>query len=267
MADVTQKIEQKANGHVIVRHALENAAATLMIKPLHILTGIAVCISGAWTHALEIIGKPVVSASASAVVLEWRTDVECGTRAQLGTNPAQLNRKAEGAVSAQHRVVLEGLTPGTTYHYSLGSARTRLAEGSFSTPTDAASAKPSLTQKIIAALTPGSATPASPAPAVKPPQAPAARMTWGNLESLQDHFDRHGRDFQSRDPEHYAAQAWELLQRAKTGELPMKLDDSDGTLRVWIPRQAPSPPTIATAAQKLFFAPKIRPTGSVSRDG
>ena len=234
-----------------------------MIKPLHILTGIAVCISGAWTHALEIIGKPVVSASASAVVLEWRTDVECGTRAQLGTNPAQLNRKAEGAVSAQHRVVLEGLTPGTTYHYSLGSARTRLAEGSFSTPTDAASAKPSLTQKIIAALTPGSttptpgsATPASPAPAVKPPQAPAARMTWGNLESLQDHFDRHGRDFQSRDPEHYAAQAWELLQRAKTGELPMKLDDSDGTLRVWDPKTRAFAAYNRNGSTKTFFRPE-----------
>lgn len=222
-----------------------------MIKPLQILIGLAVCISGAWAHAVEIIGKPVVSASATAVVLEWRTDVECGTRAQFGTNPAQLNRKAEGEVTAQHRVVLEGLTPGTTYHYSVGSARTRLAEGSFIAPAATVAAKPSLAQKIIAALTPDSAT-----PAVKPPQAPPARMTWGNPDSLQDHFDRHGRDFQSRDPEHYAAQAWELLQRAKTDELPMKLDDSDGTLRVWEPKTRAFAAYNRDGTTKTFFRPE-----------
>lgn len=202
---------------------------------------------GITARAVELIGKPVVTTTATSATLEWRTDVACGTRAQFGADPAQLTQKAEGGVTADHRLELTGLAPGSTYHYSLGSARTRLATGSFSTTA----AKASLMQKIITAITPGTAPAAT-----APQQAPPARVTWGHLDSLQDHFDRHGRDFQSRDPEHYAAQAWELLQRAKTENLPMKLDDSGGTLRVWEPRTRAFAAYNPDGTTKTLFRPE-----------
>jgi pyocin large subunit-like protein len=48
-----------------------------------------------------------------------------------------------------------------------------------------------------------------------------------------DHYERHGPDFKSTSPDDYAARAWTFLQQAKANAWPMKLDDSDGTLRVW----------------------------------
>ena len=56
------------------------------------------------------------------------------------------------------------------------------------------------------------------------------------MGSLQDHYDRHGPDFGSRSADEYAAQAWQFLQRAKKEGLPMKLDEADGTIRVWDPK-------------------------------
>src|SRR5437879_856269 len=50
----------------------------------------------------------------------------------------------------------------------------------------------------------------SPKPATPPP----TRKMWGNMATLQDHFERHGRDFRAKDPEDYARMAWEFLQRA-----------------------------------------------------
>lgn len=61
-----------------------------------------------------------------------------------------------------------------------------------------------------------------------------ARATWGHMDSLPDHFARHGRDFHARDAEDYAAQAAAFLQRARTEGLPAKRD-SDGSLRVYDP--------------------------------
>lgn len=219
-----------------------------MFRLLHILPAIAIFCGGIMAHAVELLGQPVVTAAATSATLEWRTDVACGTRLQLGSNPAQLNRKVEGGVTAQHRVELTDLTPGSTYHYSLGSARTQLITGSFST---AATAKPSLLKKIFDVITPGTTPAATP-----PQQAPPARITWGYPDSLQDHFDRHGRDFHSRDPEHYAAQAWELLQRAKTESLPMKLDASDGTLRVWEPKTRAFAAYNRDGTTKTLFRPE-----------
>jgi len=61
-----------------------------------------------------------------------------------------------------------------------------------------------------------------------------ARETWGHVDSLPDHFARHGRDFHARDAEDYAAQAAAFLQRARTEGLPAKRD-ADGSLRVYDP--------------------------------
>jgi hypothetical protein len=59
-----------------------------------------------------------------------------------------------------------------------------------------------------------------------------ASETWGHLDSLPDHFARHGADFNARNAEDYAAQAAAFLQRAKTSGLSAKRS-ADGSLRIY----------------------------------
>lgn len=210
-------------------------------------------IAGALSHAVEIIGQPQVQTQqADTVTITWKTDVSCGTRLQYGLNAAQLNQRAEGGVASAHEITLRGLTPGTTYHYSVGSARTQLATGVFTTPDAAASAtpQPSLMRRVLDVLTPGKTT----APAATTP--PPTRQTWGHLDSLQDHFERHGRDFSAKSPDDYAAQAWRFLQRARDEGLPMKRDDTDGTLRVFDPQTRAFAAYNAAGRTKTFFKPE-----------
>jgi hypothetical protein len=206
-----------------------------MKGPPVFLISLIVVISGAWAHAVELLGQPQVTPSATGATITWKTDVACGTRFSYGLNAAQLIQKAEGVVSAEHVITLSGLSTGTTYHYSLGSARQQLATGTFITSGNAPAANPppSIVRRVLDAITPEK----KPAPkAATPAQAPPTRQTWGNVSSLQDHFDRHGRDFSSKSPDDYAAQAWLFLQRARAESLPMKIDDTDGTLRVFDPK-------------------------------
>lgn len=86
---------------------------------------------------------------------------------------------------------------------------------------------------------------------------PPARKTWGNMATLQDHFDRHGRDFNAKDPEDYAAQAWHFLQRAKTEGLPAKRDDS-GVLRVYDPKTRAFAAYNRNETTKTYFKPRRR---------
>jgi pyocin large subunit-like protein len=72
---------------------------------------------------------------------------------------------------------------------------------------------------------------------------------------LQDHFDRHGRDFSSKSPDDYAAQAWLFLQRARAENLPMKLDETDGTLRVFDPATRVFAAYNGAGRTKTFFKP------------
>jgi hypothetical protein len=81
--------------------------------------------------AVELLSPPLVSVTDSTATINWRTDVACGTRVNFGLNAAQLTQKVEGPVSATHSVVLPDLIKGTTYHYTVGSARQKLAEGTF----------------------------------------------------------------------------------------------------------------------------------------
>ncbi len=210
--------------------------------------------------AVELISPPVVIVTDSTATLNWRTDVACGTRVQFGLNAAQLTQKVEGPVSATHSVVLPDLIKGTTYHYSVGSARQKLAEGIFtvgvaqspSVPTPAAPSK-SIFERMKEALVPPSAAQKLAVPV--PVRAPPTRATWGSLSSLQDHFDRHGADFQSRSPDDYAAQAWQFLQRAKAGRLSLKWDESDLTLRVFDPNTRAFAAYNRDGTTKTYFRP------------
>lgn len=58
---------------------------------------------------------------------------------------------------------------------------------------------------------------------------------WGRAETLEDHFRRHGADFQARDAADYARQAHLFRQRAYSSGLPAKRD-GDGSLRIFDPR-------------------------------
>lgn len=224
-----------------------------------IIRAIAIFTAATALHAVEIIGVPQVRAAADSATISWRTDVDCGTRVHYGLNAAQLGQKAEGDVASAHEITLRGLAPGTTYYYRVGSARTQLAGGSFTTLGAASSATPapSILRRVLSAIIPGekpSAPAAKPTAATTP--APPTQQTWGHLDSLQDHFDRHGRDFKAVSPDDYAAQAWCFLQRALSTGLPMKLDETDGTLRVFDPSTRAFAAYNRAGKTKTYFKPE-----------
>lgn len=212
---------------------------------------ILLAFAGTVAHAVELVGQPQVKAGANAATITWKTDVECGTRLQYGRNAAQLDQKAEGGVSSTHEVSLAGLAPRTTYHYSLGSARVKLATGTFT--TSGAQSPPSIVRRVLDVFAPAE-KPATVAAADM--AAPPTRQTWANVTTLQDHFDRHGHDFSSRSPDDYAAQAWRFLQRARAESLPMKLDETDGTLRVFDPKTGIFAAYNGVGRTKTFFKPE-----------
>lgn len=207
---------------------------------------------GAWAHAVELLGQPQVTPAVTSATVTWKTDVACGTRLQYGLNEAQLSQKVEGPVSASHEVRLEGLAPGTTYYFSVGSARTQLGTGHFKTTgaVPAVAPQPSMVRRALDAVTPAPEKKAAAAPAVPP-----TSKTWGNVATLQDHFDRHGQDFHSKSPAEYAAQAWLFLQRARAENLPMKLDDTDGTLRIFDPKTGTFAAYNGAGRTKTYFKP------------
>lgn len=220
----------------------------------------------AWSAAgVELLSKPVITPEGDGVSIRWTTDVACGTRASFGTSLLKLDQKVEGPVSEQHSVSLAPLTRSTTYYYEIGSARQKLAAGSFvfgevgSQPAAARAPSRSMLERLVDALRP------APAPPVATPSAPAStqtsrappptRTTWGRMETLQDHFDRHGADFRATSPDDYAAQAWQFLQRARAGGLLMKWDADEGTLRVFDPSSRAFAAYNRDGTTKTFFRP------------
>lgn len=87
-----------------------------------------------------------------------------------------------------------------------------------------------------------------------PVTAGSAQQTWGRKETLADHFNRHGRDFNARDAEDYAAQAAALMQRARTSGLPAKRA-GDGTIRVFDPATGAFGAYNRDGTTKTFFKP------------
>lgn len=190
--------------------------------------------------AVQVVDGPRIEVQGSSAVVRWKTDAECGARVRFGTAPDQLIRGSgeSAGVGLDHAVKLEGLQPGTTYYFSVGTAKKTLTTGQFKTSSKGSSSTPPATPKPDAkppAQTAGAKTQPAPKPANSEPvgKAPPTKKIWGHLASLQDHFDRHGRDFGARNPDDYARMSWEFLQRAINDGLPAKFDDSDGTLRVW----------------------------------
>jgi hypothetical protein len=197
--------------------------------------------------AVELSGIPAIEVEATTATIRWKTDVECGTRASYGLSPDKLDQRMEGGVTASHEVRLEKLRNNTLYFYRLGSAKVWLHSGTFTTGGD----QPSASKEATAPKT----IPQPPAPEAPRAKAPPARQTWGNINTLQDHYDRHGRDFQATSPEDYARQAWEFLQRAQREGLPVKQDKDDGTLRVYDPRTRAFAAYNRDGTAKTYFKP------------
>ncbi len=227
--------------------------------------------------AVELVGNPKAEVRKDGVVISWNTDTACGSRVGYGNSPARLNKEMEGDLGVVHQVTLSDLKPGVTYYYSLGTSKRWLTSGTITTDgssmaklgtgsdpdskpqTETKSSPPAKgeTSRPLPKLTdapPKKITP-NPATSSAGPVAPPTKKTWGYLPSLQDHFDRHGRDFSASSPDDYAAKAWMFLQYAKQNGLPMKWDDSDDTLRIWEPKSRAFAAFNRDGTTKTFFRP------------
>jgi Purple acid Phosphatase, N-terminal domain len=217
--------------------------------------------------AINLVAPPEVApAAAGEAVVRWRIDNPAGGKVRYGLSADKLDQTASDGVGTDHSVTLHGLQPGTRYFFSVGTARNPLTTGSFiagqpgTPPAGKPVEKPSLLQKITRRITaPPEVKPtpvAKPTPAPKPiiRDAPATSRIWGNISSLQDHFNRHGGDFAAKSPDDYAAQAWRFRERAVAERLPMKLD-TDGTVRVFDPKSRAFASFNRNGTAKTYFRP------------
>ncbi|MDR0840583.1 MAG: hypothetical protein LBN26_04255 [Christensenellaceae bacterium] len=76
--------------------------------------------------------------------------------------------------------------------------------------------------------------------------------TWGNPQTLQDHFDRHGADFDAATPQEYAALA-HALYTARAG-FQTKVDEN-GVTRVFDPGTGAFGAYNTDGTTKTFFKP------------
>ena len=199
--------------------------------------------------AAVLVEGPLVTTATNGLEIRWHTDVVTGSRVQYGRSATAMSQRADGETTTNHLVVLRGLVPGAKYFYAVGTARVPLATNVLTVPGAARTA----VNTPIAATNRAPRKPVAETPRVAPP----TRQTWGNVGSLPDHFARHGRDFQARDADDYARQAWEFLQRAKAEGLPMKRDD-EGVLRVYDPKTRAFAAYNRDGTTKTYFKPESR---------
>lgn len=213
---------------------------------------------------LTVTQGPVVEPGNTTASIQWTTDVEAGTRVQYGTRQDLLDQRAAGDVGYAHRITLSGLQPGTRYFFTIGSARALLGKGEFLTTGDkppsaadkgASASLGSALKRFLTGLVPQKSAEPPPAAQSATPTAPPASQTWGHLDTLEDHYERHGADFKSTSSDHYAAQAWHFLQHARQSSLPMKWDDADRTLRVWEPKTRTFAAYDSRGRARTFFKP------------
>jgi UDP-2,3-diacylglucosamine pyrophosphatase LpxH len=75
-------------------------------------------------------GPYLQAAASTSMVLKWKTDVPTNSRVRYGTAVGQLTSLAsDGTLSLEHEVKVQGLTPGTTYYYAIGTSTQDLAGG------------------------------------------------------------------------------------------------------------------------------------------
>ncbi|HXG67965.1 MAG TPA: fibronectin type III domain-containing protein [Blastocatellia bacterium] len=73
-------------------------------------------------------GPYLQSGTPTSVVVRWRTDVATDSRVRYGTTQGNLTLTADNpTITTEHEVTLTGLSPETTYYYSVGTAAATLA--------------------------------------------------------------------------------------------------------------------------------------------
>lgn len=212
------------------------------------------------SQAVDLKGPPTASVTDEGVMVAWQTTSICGTRLAFTGADGETMTRQEGSVGLHHEVLIKGLRPGRMYHVKLGTARLWLAECSLAVgeggqvtlvPKQKGAAQP--TGKSGEKARP---PPSSPAKSEDSrPRAPPTHQTWGYMPSLQDHFERHGKDFRCISAADYAAKAWLFLQQARQSSLPMKWDQADETLRVWDPQSRTFAAYNRDGTTKTFFRP------------
>ena len=194
---------------------------------------------------VELVQPPSLDVLATNATVRWVTDVPAGTKVRIDAPKSKVTVTQGESPSTNHEVVIGGLQPGTRYAVVVGTSRVWLATNTFTTSSSITERNP-----VEKAATAQSAKKID-------GTAPSSRKTWGNPASLADHFDRHGADFRAKDPEDYARQAWEFLQRAKTEGLPAKVDD-DKVLRVFDPASRTFAAYNRDGTTRTFFKPESR---------
>jgi hypothetical protein len=89
----------------------------------------------------------------------------------------------------------------------------------------------------------------------KPTLELSASDSWGRPETLQDHFDRHGSDFECTTEPEYAHRGSEFLQRSQAEGLPTKIDPANGTIRVYDPDTNTLGSYNADGTTRTFYRP------------
>jgi hypothetical protein len=96
----------------------------------------------------EIVRGPYLQlGSPTGIVIRWRTDVPTTGRISFGPQPGSLtSTRDDHELAVEHEVTLSGLSPDTTYYYSVGTLTTVLAgddeDHSFATPPTPGTRKP-----------------------------------------------------------------------------------------------------------------------------
>jgi len=75
---------------------------------------------------------------------------------------------------------------------------------------------------------------------------------WGNEDTLQDHFDRHGSDFDSKTPQEYAQQANKFYKNRSQYQVKV---DKNGVTRVYDPKTNTFGSYNADGSTKTFYKP------------
>lgn len=193
-------------------------------------------------QAAELTSGPTISfTNSTQAIIHWKTDVSTGTRVFFGESLQTMLRRVDGPQGINHVAVLPSLEAGTKWFYTVGTARIPLATNSFEVP--GAHNRTAVSEKRANST------------AVSAAKAPSTRETWGYLPSLQDHFERHGRDFSARDPDDYARLAWEFRRRAASENLPTKVD-IDGVIRIYDPRSRAFGAYNKNGTTRTFFKPR-----------
>jgi pyocin large subunit-like protein len=89
--------------------------------------------------------------------------------------------------------------------------------------------------------------------AENPANLPASE-TWGNSDTLTDHFARHGTDFDATSGEDYANQASQFLRDSQEQGLPTKIA-ANGTIRAYDPESDTFGSYSFDGTTKAFFKP------------